>query len=145
VQYIRTGNADSNAAMLNINHQMGFKPYLSEKVWQVEIETVLERLEVDMDSGSEEWWLDWSALPDRFWARLTVHNDGHAEVLDLDGNVHLFASRQEAENWLSEDEYAPMDGLIEDGQLPAATVPPTAPSDAKLVMKMVEYLDEENS
>lgn len=40
VQVVRTGNADSNAAMLKINQEMGFKPYLSECVWQVSLRNV---------------------------------------------------------------------------------------------------------
>lgn len=44
VKYVRTGNADSNAAMLKINHELGFKPYMAEAIWQVEIEKVLEYL-----------------------------------------------------------------------------------------------------
>ncbi len=39
--FVRTGNADSNAAMLGINEALGFKPYLSHCVWQVETEKVL--------------------------------------------------------------------------------------------------------
>lgn len=38
VKYIRTGNADSNAPMLKINYELGFKPYISQCVWQVEVE-----------------------------------------------------------------------------------------------------------
>ena len=37
-QFVRTGNADSNAAMLGINHALGFKPFRSHCVWQVETE-----------------------------------------------------------------------------------------------------------
>lgn len=35
-KFVRTGNADSNAAMLGINHALGFTPYLSRCVWQIE-------------------------------------------------------------------------------------------------------------
>lgn len=44
VRFIRTGNADSNAAMLKINQELGFKPYLSRCVWQVETARVFEYL-----------------------------------------------------------------------------------------------------
>jgi len=44
VKFIRTGNADSNAAMLKINNELGFKPYISRCVWQVETEKVEEYL-----------------------------------------------------------------------------------------------------
>jgi mycothiol synthase len=45
VKYVRTGNADSNAAMLKINNQLGFKPYTAEALWQVDIEKVMEYLQ----------------------------------------------------------------------------------------------------
>jgi mycothiol synthase len=44
VQYVLTGNADSNAPMLKINHQLGFRPYLPQTIWQVELEKVLAYL-----------------------------------------------------------------------------------------------------
>jgi GNAT superfamily N-acetyltransferase len=37
---IRTGNANSNAPMLKINHELGFKPFMSRPDWQVETQTV---------------------------------------------------------------------------------------------------------
>ena len=43
-KFVRTGNADSNAAMLGINHALGFKPYLSSCVWQLEIDKALAYL-----------------------------------------------------------------------------------------------------
>lgn len=37
---VRTGNADSNDAMLGINNQLGFRPHEAGTVWQVPIERV---------------------------------------------------------------------------------------------------------
>ena len=37
---VRTGNADSNDAMLGINHALGFKPYIAQANWQVPVEKV---------------------------------------------------------------------------------------------------------
>ena len=44
IKYVRTGNADSNAAMLRINGELGFKPYMAGTLWQVEIQKVIEYL-----------------------------------------------------------------------------------------------------
>jgi GNAT superfamily N-acetyltransferase len=44
IKHIRTGNADSNAPMLKINHELGFKLYKSWNVWQVELSKVKEYL-----------------------------------------------------------------------------------------------------
>jgi GNAT superfamily N-acetyltransferase len=44
VRYVRTENADSNAAMLKINTDLGFRPYQSDNVWQIEVERVKEYL-----------------------------------------------------------------------------------------------------
>jgi mycothiol synthase len=44
VKLVRTDNADSNATMLRINHELGFKPYMSVCWWQVETEKVLAYL-----------------------------------------------------------------------------------------------------
>jgi mycothiol synthase len=45
VKRIRTGNADSNAPMLAINQALGFKPYIAETVWQIEIEKIKSYLQ----------------------------------------------------------------------------------------------------
>lgn len=40
VKYIRTQNADMNAAMLKINNELGFQPYMAIATWQLEIENI---------------------------------------------------------------------------------------------------------
>lgn len=40
VKRVRTGNANSNAPMLKINHAMGFRPYKDWTTWQVEVSRV---------------------------------------------------------------------------------------------------------
>jgi mycothiol synthase len=37
IRLVRTTNADSNAAMLSLNQALGFRPYLSRTMWQVEL------------------------------------------------------------------------------------------------------------
>ncbi|HWG84924.1 MAG TPA: GNAT family N-acetyltransferase [Deinococcales bacterium] len=44
VTKVRTGNADSNKAMLGINYAMGFKPHIAFTHWQVPLEKVKEYL-----------------------------------------------------------------------------------------------------
>jgi hypothetical protein len=38
---VRTSNADSNDAMLGINRQLGFRPFLANTTWQVPVDVAL--------------------------------------------------------------------------------------------------------
>jgi hypothetical protein len=92
------------------------------------------------------WWLDESALPDRFlWARLQVAEDGSAVVLDLDGVYHRFEDRQLAHYWLIEDEYSPWTELVQDGEIGADVTPPVATSDQELVPHMAVCVRRDRS
>jgi mycothiol synthase len=51
VKLVRTGNADTNAAMLKINRELGFQPYMATALWQVDIERVQEYLKTSQDEG----------------------------------------------------------------------------------------------
>jgi GNAT superfamily N-acetyltransferase len=46
VERIDTENAGSNAPMLNLNIEMGFKPILVQNVWQGDLATVRRNLSV---------------------------------------------------------------------------------------------------
>ncbi|WP_148234901.1 GNAT family N-acetyltransferase [Deinococcus maricopensis] len=41
---VRTGNADVNAAMLGINHALGFAPFMTRTEWQGDVQALTERL-----------------------------------------------------------------------------------------------------
>ena len=41
---VRTGNADSNDAMLGINHAMGYKPFAATTTWEFRVDRVAEAL-----------------------------------------------------------------------------------------------------
>jgi hypothetical protein len=45
VEFVRTGNANSNAPMLKINTEMGFKPYIANTIWQVDTAQVEKYLQ----------------------------------------------------------------------------------------------------
>jgi hypothetical protein len=89
----------------------------------------------------EIWWLDTSAFPDLFWARMRVFPDGKADVLDLDGKLRQFSSEEAARLDLLEDEYESVEG-IEDEDLNAVgltlndLVPPSGKDDGSLLPQM---------
>ena len=53
VQFIRTGNANSNAPMLKINNEMGFQAYYASTIWQIDTAQVEKYLEFEKCSRVE--------------------------------------------------------------------------------------------
>ncbi|HUS60905.1 MAG TPA: GNAT family N-acetyltransferase [Acidimicrobiales bacterium] len=51
VEDVRTSNADSNEAMLAINHELGFGPWISRTVWQVPLDRVRDYVQSRGDVG----------------------------------------------------------------------------------------------
>lgn len=47
VKFVHTGNANVNAAMLKINHELGFRLYNTVTIWQVPVEKVLAYAETE--------------------------------------------------------------------------------------------------
>ena len=54
VKYVRTGNADTNASMLKINNELGFKPYTAEILWQVELNKVRDYIRTSAHKNEED-------------------------------------------------------------------------------------------
>ena len=44
-KFIRTENADSNAPMMKINHELGFRPYIANCIWQMKTDQVVTYLQ----------------------------------------------------------------------------------------------------
>lgn len=76
-----------------------------------------------MDIGDAEWWLDEAALPELIWARLSRGLDGWF-VDHCDGMRAIFETREFAEVFLREEEYARLAELISEGEIPPGTTPP---------------------
>ena len=57
---------------------------------------------------------DWNRGGTLFLARLTVHEDGTAQVLGADGVVHKFPDTQLADEWLTDEEYKRLQDLVDD-------------------------------
>ncbi|HWQ14155.1 MAG TPA: GNAT family N-acetyltransferase [Roseiflexaceae bacterium] len=52
VRFIRTGNADSNAAMLKINYELGFKPFIANTIWKIDCARVRAYLAAAPESAA---------------------------------------------------------------------------------------------
>ncbi len=48
---VRTGNADDNAPMLKINQELGFRPFISHAIWQIELPQVQQYLALQLSSA----------------------------------------------------------------------------------------------
>lgn len=97
-----------------------------------------------MNASAAQWWL--AVLGDMLvWARLTVLDDGVAEVFDSDGGTLRYDDETAARMALLDAEFRALDGLDEDD---AAMLgfdldelePPRGDSDEDLLPQMVRKL-----
>lgn len=99
-----------------------------------------------------EWWYEDSIYhldQTVVLARLTNREDGSAQILTDGGETLEFPTRDEAEMWLGDEEYSPLESLMEDRAeegLPAdpRLQPPTASSGEELLRQMVIPLEPAN-
>jgi hypothetical protein len=97
-----------------------------------------------------EWWYE-SALFDLdntlVFARLTVQDEGSANVLTDAGERLEFASEDDARTWLGDEEYYPLDHLVESLKEQGIPVdprikPPVGERDDEVLKQMVVALHE---
>jgi hypothetical protein len=82
------------------------------------------------------------SFPDLNWARLRVYEDDSADVFDSDGSTFNFYNKEEAQSFLSEDEYVPFDELEQDdeeelGVSVSSIKPPLGNTDEELLPQML--------
>ena len=95
-------------------------------------------------SGDAQWWI--AAVGDTLiWARLTIGEDGIAEVFDSDGGTLRYDDETAARMALLDAEFRAWDGLDEEdaallGFDMEEVEPPRGDSDEELLAKMVQKL-----
>jgi hypothetical protein len=95
-------------------------------------------------SAPPQWWLA-SVGDTLIWARLTVRDDGIAEVFDSDGGVLFYDDESAARMALLDAEFRAFDGIDEDdadamGFDLDSFEPPRGDSDEELLKYMVHKL-----
>ena len=95
-------------------------------------------------SGEAQWWV--AAVGDTLiWARLTIMDDGVAEVFDSDGGILRYDDETQARMALLDAEFRSWDGLDEEdaallGFDLEEVEPPRGDSDEELLPRMVAKL-----
>jgi hypothetical protein len=95
-------------------------------------------------SGEAQWWV--AAVGDTLiWARLTIMDDGIAEVFDSDGGILRYDDETQARMALLDAEFREWDGLDEEdaallGFDLEEVEPPRGDSDEELLPRMVAKL-----
>ncbi len=88
------------------------------------------------------------SFPSLNWARMRVYEDGTADVFDMDGRLLKFATVEEAQADLWEDEYRELSQLGEDDEkdlgIPLSEIEtPSASTDSELLPSMYQVRKSE--